>query len=61
MSILLDKESKVLSSLSNSPKSLAELADELGAGFSKTTVYRLVSSLAKDGKLAVPGDLPSMK
>lgn len=57
MSILLDKESKVLSSLSNSPKSLSEL----GAGFSKTTVYRLVSSLAKDGKLAVPGDLPSMK
>ena len=44
MSILLDKESKVLSSLFNSPKSLSELADELGAGFSKTTVHRLVSS-----------------
>ena len=51
MSILLDKESKVLSSLFNSPKSLSELADELGAGFSKTTVHRLVSSLTKDGKV----------
>lgn len=55
MSILLDKESKVLSSLFNSPKSLSELADELGAGFSKTTVHRLVSSLAKDGKVVSSG------
>lgn len=55
MSILLDKESKVLSSLFNSPKSLSELADELGAGFSKTTVHRLVSSLTKDGKVVSSG------
>lgn len=55
MSILLDKESKVLPSLFNSPKSLSELADELGAGFSKTTVHRLVSSLAKDGKVVSSG------
>ena len=55
MPTLLDKESKVLSSLSNSPKSLSELAEELGAGFSKTTVHRLVSSLAKDGKVVSIG------
>lgn len=55
MTILLDKESKVLSSLSNSPKSLSELAEELGAGFSKTTVHRLVSSLAKEGKVVSSG------
>lgn len=55
MSILLDKESKVLSSLFNSPKSLSELADELGAGFSKTTVHRLDSSLTKDGKVVSSG------
>ena len=55
MSILLDKESKGLSSLFNSPKSLSELADELGAGFSKTTVHRLVSSLTKDGKVVSSG------
>lgn len=55
MTILLEKESKILSSLSNSPKSLSELADELGAGFSKTTVHRLVSSLAKAGKVVSSG------
>lgn len=55
MPTLREKESKVLSSLSNSPKSLSELAEELGAGFSKTTVHRLVSSLAKDGKVVSIG------
>ena len=45
MSALREKESEILTSLSNSPKSLSELAEELGAGFSKTTVHRIVTSL----------------
>lgn len=55
MAILLEKESKILSSLSISPKSLSELAEELGAGFSKTTVHRIVSSLVKDGMVVANG------
>lgn len=61
MSSLREKESKILTSLSNSPKSLSELAEELGAGFSKTTVHRIVSSLAKDGKVTMNGSARSAK
>lgn len=61
MPSLREKESKILSSLSNSPKSLSELAEELGAGFSKTTVHRIVSSLSKEGKVAPSGSGRSAK
>lgn len=55
MTVLSEKESKILSSLSTSSKSLSELAEELGSGFSKTTVHRIVSSLAKDGMVVANG------
>lgn len=61
MSALRQKESKILSSLSISPKSLSELATELGTGFSKTTVHRIVSSLSKEGKVAASGSGRSAK
>lgn len=61
MSALREKESKILTSLSNSPKSLLELAEELGAGFSKTTVHRIVTSLAKDGRIVASGSGRSAK
>lgn len=61
MTIASDKESKILSSLCNSPKSLSELAKDLGAGFSKTTVHRIVSSLSKEGKVAARGSGRSAK
>lgn len=61
MSTLREKESKILSSLCNSPKSLSELAEDLGAGFSKTTVHRIVSSLSKERKVAPSGSGRSAK
>ena len=61
MSALREKESEILTSLSNSPKSLSELAEELGAGFSKTTVHRIVTSLAKDGRIVASGSGRSAK
>lgn len=61
MANLREKESKILTSLSNSPKSLSELAEELGAGFSKTTVHRIVSSLSKENKVAKRGSGRSAK
>lgn len=61
MTPFCEKESKILSSLCNSPKSLSELATELGTGFSKTTVHRIISSLAKDGKVFATGSGRSAK
>lgn len=61
MTVLREKESKILTSLCNSPKSLSELAEDLGAGFSKTTVHRIVSSLSKEGKVAASGSGRSAK
>ena len=61
MTIASEKESKILSSLCNSPKSLSELAEDLGDGFSKTTVHRIFSSLSKEGKVAASGSGRSAK
>lgn len=61
MTTFCEKESKILSSLCNSPKSLSGLAENLGAGFSKTTVHRIISSLAKDGKVFATGSGRSAK